>query len=96
MVLDKWDKQASLPLQMHTSWPVTCTLILFAHVFNRFYITIPLFTCILVGAFRINPMLYMTNHHTVSGEISAKDRFLYGVFFLCIYAFTLTCAALTF
>lgn len=94
--LDKHDQRLSLPLQKHTSWPMTCTLIVFAHVFNRAYATIPLLTCFLIGAYRIDPMLYLRDYQVLTESPSGLQRFLYGVFFFLVYTLTLLCAVVTF
>ena len=60
----------------------------FAHVFNRFYNTIPFLLSIFVGAFRYDNLMQATGHQEL-GEISSLKKFRLGMSFMCFYGCTL-------
>ena len=56
--LDSIDQRYSQILHKTNSLAIDLALIIFAHVFNRAYSTIPILITLLVGALRPNEMLY--------------------------------------
>ena len=73
--VDSIDQKYSSFLHKTNSLAVDLALIIFAHVFNRAYSTIPILITLLVGALRPNEMLYQLNYRTLQHEPTALERF---------------------
>ena len=58
-------------------------------MFNRAYSVIPILISLMVGALRPNEMLHCLGYRTLQHELTALERFRYGVVFMLVYGISL-------
>lgn len=68
---------------------MSLVLFIFAHIFNRAWTTLTILLGLLVGAFRYDEILYCLGYRTLQHELTALERFRFGVVFMLIVGIAL-------
>ena len=88
--LDAMDKEWSQMLSKENRLSIELPLILFAHIFNRAFVLIPILLFIVVGAFNYETWMQVNGYKLPHGkEVSSSSRFLLGITFMVFFGLML-------
>ena len=88
--LDQMDKEWSTRLNKENRLSIELPLILFAHIFNRAFVLIPVLLFIVIGAFNYETWMQVNGYKLPHGkEVSSSARFLLGFCFMVFFGLML-------